>query len=562
MSSTGITSQLRPPHRHRGPGRRCVTLALALALLVFPSVPGWADATVPSDPTSSGTDASDAGSQAVMQTSADELGAEAVEPVAPVTSEGLSFAIITRATVNYTLDGSGDVMVDEDSAARARNNVSALCKAVIDDDGIALDLSVSPVLLERWAEDAGGAGGECISLISRAMETGRLELLSCGYSDPDIALLTTYGLEGDIEGQLALAARSTDLAFAPGFSSAHFTMTDSSLDELSDNGIAWCAVDGTLLMAGTANRNTYTSSVDRNLTLVSVSTALGDALLADPLVMDPVAFITDAESVSGTAGDLESVAGVDITNTANDCATLILNLRMIASSESVTCHTVGELVADDFMTRTPPPLSSIDDIGATASDDLALAFSQTSEDMESLEAGLYSSSASLDQSLWDYYAAQSAGLDEGLRAQALSLTKDEIETMFSSIHIHAQDIVLAGSNGVIPIEITDTTDSAFEVTVRLSGHNLSAADGYDSGVAMVLYTGENYVQIPVNLEDTRSEAVVEVLAGDKVVASVPIKVRTSHINLITGICGIVAAVIVVIAIVHRRHVRRKGGQKS
>jgi len=242
-----------------------VLLCLGLCLATAP-LPARAETT--SNPTATGS---------VSTTTAGSTGSTSTSGTSSSNRQtGTAVCVIARVTAQV-VTGTEPVswQLDQTASDTARGNVTTLCDAVTKDDRLSVTLAISPLLVERWTSQAAQgdqASAACGNALAQAITTGRLELVSLGYADPDLSRLDAAGYDEDIDRQYQKAAAVLPAGRSTGTVPYGLSFPEDAAAQLVDSGITWAAVDSTLLRGGTTQPRSglFTCLSDRNLALLAI----------------------------------------------------------------------------------------------------------------------------------------------------------------------------------------------------------------------------------------------------------------------------------------------------
>lgn len=496
---------------------------------------------------------------------ADEATDTAQTTSTPTVTARHPVCIIARVTAEpvATQDATG-WSLDEATVKTASDNVTALCKSVSNDKDLSITLAISPVLLERWATRADTDDVATMDALTAALGTGRVELASLGYGDPNLAQLQSEGYTDDITAQYQTTGARVALDFGNGTVPIGLSLPDETVKTLSGLGLTWCAVDAAQIdldvaspqINNTGNCGVYTSMMDRNFLLLAVNTGTESIFISATTDVSQATTSLDTFFTTNPSGTYVTLLNL---STAGDGKALASTLRALSQNSSLAFMTADDVVSSASASRIPPiaDVTSPDDIAAT--DEVVTALKRTHEQVGALGDILYSNSATYDEARRDLFVSefgawQNTAVAVGIAQKADSLVDD----VFKKIHIDAEQMVLAGQSGTVPMTIINDSDAAYEVTVTFKPGDDMTVDGSSSSTtSLVLYSGENYLSVPVSMTANQSQLTCEVASDGVVIAQKTILVKTSHINIITIIICIIAALVTAVFLVHRHRAKNR-----
>ena len=144
-------------------------------------------------------------------------------------SDPVRLNVIARISAQPMVDAEGRFVVDPAQFTRARDEAAAIAQYALSEPTARIGLTASPMMLQEWQRAAGGyrfvgpegevavaateavprAYAATLTLLQRAIGSGRLELLAVGYSDPDPSELYAAGLKSDVVTQYRWGRRAT-----------------------------------------------------------------------------------------------------------------------------------------------------------------------------------------------------------------------------------------------------------------------------------------------------------------------------------------------------------------
>ena len=485
-------------------------------------------------------------------------------------------ALVARVNGQPMSQPDGRFSIDPGQATGARDAVSRISHRVLSDTRVNVTLSVPPVLLAEWRRLSGGytlatgvtvrpdapvavAYNSALADLKAALDTGRLELTSSGYSDPNLTDLADHGLTKDVGPQYdaGISAVFASLQATPSAITAPSggCVPPNQVDILSDKGVRSIVIDSDCARAdkSAATSGPYQLSHDDLRALVFESTttaalsrgetdtAIGRAFVRlVRLPRQPLVMSVDVDGDSNPATDTVGLA-LDAFEaqpwlqlvSADDLKPAASTAHIRLASGSKTPHApkgFWKAVAKSraFASGYYAALGSGDTLASTA-------------EVQSLVA---------EASSWSEPNETWSSASRGLEFANASLKSTS--GVLQSIHVKVESLTLSGSSGEVPITVVNTSGRTLNVVVRV----VSAGGVHLSGprnVPTTLRPQENYLEVPVEMQGGLSGTlVVEVLAGDLVIASGKAGVQASYLDRLAIVGGIVLLGIGVLVFIVRR----------
>lgn len=486
--------------------------------------------------------------------------------------------VAARVTGEPLTGPVGELVSDPAVETRARDEARDLASWVLAERRARLTLALPPLLVEEWQriasegytrEQPGGGvvtvapddpvarGYEAaLATIRTAVATGRLELVTTGYADPDLAALGTAGLADDVtahyERGVSVLRSSLETTPSTGTVPAGGFVTGATLERLDRAGVAYAIVRATSLRSGSraATSTAYSVRGSRTVLLAADQRTSRAVAAGDSAALVDAAF---SRALAGTSSPY--VIAVDVGTGASSASTVTASLepllahgwaRLATGAQAADrprreARAVGrsqaaeapdghwEAVRDSR--RWAEALSSA--IGASASEALTA-------ERDSLIAA---------SSAWAGVDGRWRGADRG-REFADTATRIATETL-GGVSVSVSAITLAGTAGDLPVTVRNDSGRPLDVTVMASGSQGVAVGSVVT--TMALEPQENYLQVPIELVNALDGRVrVSVLAGDVVLDTVEVSVAASYLDRIVLIAGIVVIMAGVLVFVIRR----------
>ncbi|HET6498023.1 MAG TPA: hypothetical protein VFH17_03110 [Coriobacteriia bacterium] len=490
-------------------------------------------------------------------------------------------ALGARISPAPRFDAQGNFVTDPARGTHALEQAELLARAVLDDPALRLTLAISPVTLDEWASVSRGylladpdrglveAGADepgplryaaAIRLLRDAVATGRLELLTVGYADPDVAALDASGRIADLHAHFergAAAYRATlETSPSAGVAVASDTISGDALDALPD-AVEFIVLApepfeaaGTAVPAGVHPVDGAPLSavvIDRGVCdMVETGSGSAGALsVFEHAISDdhdqPIMTLTDVgPGRSGTAQTVVEIAGY-----LRDAAWA----ELVTSSELLDQPTGGEPIllpdAEDGAVAAPP--GYWEDAARArryAAGLLAAAGPADPHAREATDASLIAQS-----SRWAGADGRWGAADRGraFAAQAERVSREVLEQVSVAIN----DVTLAGPTGDVPISLFNGSDKELTVTLRLTGDDMEVRG--DAEETLVLSPQENFHTVTVDLGSALSGTLgVEAWAGDVLVAEGSSAVRASYLDRLAVVAGVTMLLLVLLLFIRRR----------
>lgn len=489
----------------------------------------------------------------------------------------LPVVIVARVSGQPLAGPSGRFVVDPDRYSGARDNVEAVSRLVLDDDKVRLTLAVSPLLLEEWRrisegfEIAGPEGIETVPPTSRvsedfsraldtlrqAMDTGRLELLSLGYSDPDPTDLAANGLGDDVVTQYRVGysaiRASTESTASTGTAPAGGCLPPQLVDELASTEVSYAVLSARCARSGeqTATTGAYRVGKSRLVALVADDATAAAIEDGDERAVIERAFSRYAEN---TAHPL--VIALELDAGSADAAALGNSLRTVAQQPWMQLslgreqgpRAKGRVSLSASEAGSQAPNNYWGDVAQARlwSDALAAALPKGDTRAQTARADAFIAQSSA----WEGRNGEWALAERGrsFSTESLALSRQVLERVALTV----KPVTLAGNKGEVPASITNGTDLTLNLRLRVNPSSGIAASAPNDG-DLELRPQENVVMIPVDVGNSLSGRInVQVVAGDLVLAQQTVTVGASILDKIAIIGGIVLVLGVLLAYIVRR----------
>lgn len=482
----------------------------------------------------------------------------------------------------------GGLTSDPARFTRARDDVDALCRYVLAGQDARLTLALSPIMLEDWRRIASGyryegpegtvevtgeapvaqAYGAVLRRLKAATATGRLELITLGYSDPNLAELAGAKLLDDITAQYELGASTFFAAIettpSPGTATSGGSVSEVAGARLVAQDLDYVVVKSKWARLGTdsAPAGVFRARTSPLRVLVSDDSAVRTVLSSST----PEALARIFEQHVGTTGaplPLLLAVGPDAASATD----------VVALATAIERQPWAALsIARDVAASEQP--ARIDLVGAPA-DRKAPAghWAAVAEARRLADALSFTLGADTDEALSaqrDSMAAEGsawAGTRSrwGLAEQSLAYSANverTAETLLKKVSMSAKAVTLAGTQGDVPITITNKSGRPLRVTliteplmdVRLESSRTRQ---------LVLQPQENFVEIPVDLGGTYSGSLrVRLRAADVEITQTTVALKASFIDRVVILAGIVVVLVGLLAFIIAKVRAAESGDES
>jgi hypothetical protein len=454
------------------------------------------------------------------------------------------------------VDSSGRFAVDPATpdALRTQEQIDRVAALVSADTSAAITLSVPPALLEQWKRISTTgytlASGTVVPAtdptslkyastlghLQSALSSGRLELLTAGYSDPNLADLAANKMLGDVEAQY-------DAGLSACFASISAT---PSVGTAPAGGCVPAAMQSRLITSGVS----YTFADAQSTRLGKRPPASGAYPCADSkmtaLVVDalPSNELESGESSAVVTHTLERQAArsgqpvilrIDLDETVVD-ATATVGFALATLDALPWTRTV--LGKDVQVPRKAGAVKVVPAVTSGAPTDYWKTIRTARMNAEGLLAALSASDAKATTADTNSLLSQADAWSEPrgswqLSSSGLELARAAVRSgkdVFSAVSISVQSITLASSTGQIPITIRNNSSRTLNVTVIAKTGGGARVVG-DRVIKTTLPPQETFLQIPVDLQSTlRGRLAVQVLAGPVVVTKQSAVISRSYLD--------------------------------
>lgn len=485
---------------------------------------------------------------------------------------------LVRVSGQPLSDPAGRFVADPARFTRTREDMEALCALVLADEENRLTVAIAPLLLSEWRRISQGyelvgpegtvavpagtetplAYGAALDKISEALATGRLELVSLGYADPDLSDLTRAALPDDVRAQYrqGLSATFASLETTPstGTVSAGGCVPAAAAEALADEKLGYCAVEAGCAKSGTRGVGTGAYRGPGELAVL-VTDPPSAAALASGTVR-PVLTRAFQRQVSGRSPQpfiVVAEVGANGQRPAESVEPLLRELREAPWARIANGRQAAAAPADRQLTLTDgegsgAPAGYWDQVraGREWADAFVAAVGSADPGAETARvASLIAESAT-----W-------AGPDESwtLADRGLAFASEAERAgraVLGGITITAQEVTLAGAKGDVPVNIANPTQYTLKTQLRAVPSDSIRLAG-PAAVDVTLRPQDNFVEIPVDMGSALSGTLeLGIYAGELEVARQTVQVRASYLDRIAIIAAIAIGLGVALALIVRR----------
>lgn len=463
------------------------------------------------------------------------------------------------------VDSAGRFAVDPATpeALRAQEQIDRIAALVSADASSAVTLSVPPALLEQWkristtgytltsgtvipaTDPTALKYTSTLGHLQSALSTGRLELLTAGYSDPNLADLAANKMVNDAEAQYdaGLSACFASISATPsaGTAPAGGCVPAEMQSQLSTRGVSYTFADArsTRLGKRPPASGAYPCAGSKMAALVV------DAPASDEL--------ESGESSATIAHTLERHAAnsgqpvilrIDLDDTVVDAtATVGFALTVLETSpwvrpvlgRSAQVPKKAQAVKFVPLPTSAPPAGHWKTVRTARlnAEGLLAVLSASDTKATAAETNSLLSQADAWSGPRGSWKLSASGLE--LARAATRSGKD----VFSAVSVSVQAITLASSTGQIPITIRNNSNKTLSVTILAKTGGGALVIG-DRVIKTNLPPQETFIQIPVDLQSTlRGRLTVQVLAGPVVIAKQTAIINRSYLDRLALIGGVI-----------------------
>jgi hypothetical protein len=477
--------------------------------------------------------------------------------------------LLAKVHARPLIDTHGDFSVDPASAeaTRTRDQVDRVALLALADPAARLTLAAPPVVFQEWrriatsgyrlasgtvvpqSDPIAATYADALLHVQQAVATGRLELLSMGYADPNLADLGGNRLSFDAANQYDAGYSATFASIAatpsPGTAPAGGSVPKGIQPILIARHIRYTFAEGESLKTG--KRPGVPSGAYRcaesTLTALVIDARSSRGLESS----DASEALADTFARHGAASPQPVVLRIDLDSTTSDATSTVgLALAALESAPWVRLELGGEVQPPKGakqVTAVPQPTRNAPAgyWAAVRSATHRAAGMITVLSASDQDAGRTQVLALLSESAaWSEPSAKWPLAKTGLGfAQAATRLANSI---FNGIKVSATSVTLAGQSGNIPVTISNGSSKTLSAVVHVKTSNGLRVIGGRS-IPTRLPPRDTFVQIPIDMQSALyGKVTVQVLAGDVVIARETVPVRRSYLDRL-ALIGMVVLVL-------------------
>lgn len=472
-------------------------------------------------------------------------------------------AVVFQVSGQPLSDPNGRFVADPGRYVQPRDDVREVAAWVLSEEANRATLAVSPLLLEEWSRIAGGyelvgpegteqvpasaevpqAYAGTLRMLANAVRSGRLELTSQGFSDPDLADLALAGLLDDVTVQyergLSTAFASIEMSTSAGTVPSGGSIPPAAVRQLTGQGIQYAVVRAASTRSGesTAQPSSYTAP--GGLIILVPHQPISDAVMSgDTSACVLTAFRRHIDDTAG--GPLVVTVPLGAGGAAASIARATLD--PLFGQPWVRPSTAGEVAVK---TSRRIKLSYRRDPGGSPSgywDQVrsarrwAQAFFAAEGESSAEAARAVRDSLVAECSAWagpdDQWALADRGrsfADAARRMSAATLKK---------VSLRVEPVTLAGAGGDVPVVVVNDSERPLAVRLKLRAGRGVELSGPRTR-AITLEPGETFVEVPVELRNALAGTLrVSVSAGDVEIDESAVPLRGSYVDRIVTIVAV------------------------
>lgn len=488
----------------------------------------------------------------------------------------LKAALVVQVTGQPLEGPDGRFALDPAQYTGSRDAVGRIARRVLTDSKARLSLAVPPILLSEWRRLSGGytlASGVSVrptdtvpvqynatlADLKAAIDTGRLQLLSAGYADPNITDLVGHGLTKDIGPQydagISAMFASLQTSPSPVTAPAGACVPTAAVAPLAQKGVRYLVVDDDCaqLQKDAANTGVYPLAAPGMFALVAenrttAALSVGDFSVAFARAFarllraprEPVVFRVNVDgdaypatdAVDAVLNGIEAQPWLEMADADS--------LRQPAASDAV--QLVGGPVtpgapADYWKTVASARRSATAYYGALGPSDPEASTAQA----QSLVA---------EGSAWSGPDGTWARATRGLAFATTALKTTQ--PVLDAVSVKAEPLTFSGVSGDVPVTIVNGSQKVLNVVVRVTAGSGLHVDG-PTNIPMTLRPQENYLEVPVDiLTSLAGRLTVDVQAGGVSLARKSVVVKASYLDRIALGAGVLVALFIMLLLIIRR----------
>jgi len=495
-------------------------------------------------------------------------------------SAAVPVVLVARVHGEPLSDVNGRLAVDPATpqADVPRADADRVSTFVLQDPDAHIVLGVPPVLLAEWKRLSEGytlaAGtsvpatspvarsyGDTLARLRAAIDTGRLELVGLGFSDPDLSTLVQESLANDIgpqyEAGVSACFASMEATPSTGTVPAGDCAPQKSLPYLAKQDIAYVITSESCVDWGKTKSASGAYPVANTKITALVTEDRGSKAVAKGDVSAAVRRSFTRLVAEGKQPQPYALR-IDLGPGRPDATSTVIAAATAFGAQPWTRLALGREIHPQAKASVVSLSEAAPQMGVPQGYwkkvRLARAYAR------GLLAALGPGGSGVASAQTDSLLAESSAWSEpngtwaaaGRGAEFADVSLGVSKAGFGNLSISAEPVTFAGKRGDLPVSITNTTKNTLNVIVRATASGDARIVG-DRQVPTVLRPQETFVQIPVDMRSALSSKLkVEVMAGDVVLAHTTVQVQASYLDRIAIIAGIVLLLIGLLIFIVRR----------
>ncbi|MCL2503254.1 MAG: hypothetical protein FWE94_01370 [Coriobacteriia bacterium] len=504
--------------------------------------------------------------------------------------EPVPLTIVARISAQPLSGPDGDFISDPAQFTRAREDTLRIAEYVLADPKARIALSLSPAMLDEWSRISKGysfigAEGEVLSAaeepvpraydtalktLRRAAATGRLEILSAGYSDPDLVGVAATGLTDDIHTQYAwgrkMLADALETSVSAGAAPPSGRLSQNALPQLGKTDIGYVFADAAHVVSGEkepVSPGAYRSSAG-SMTVIAVDSELAGSLTSSPTVELREAVFTGFAAEKQPLGTDAAAITVDVGPNAAEAKAVVSAAQMLyrqpwiepvlparlasSATGTATAEATGTVAIQLPKEEAGTPVSYWSTVAAARSAANALV-SALGEEHPSAQAAVRNSLIA-EGSSWAGHDKKWVSAGKGLDFATSAI--QTAESLFSQVSLGAKPITLADDAGRVPITIVNSTGGPLYLMLTIE-EGSSMRIGVPADQMITLKPGENYIEIPVRLINVVNSTLrIRLSAADTEITDTTVALSASYLDKIVTVTSVAFALLGILVFIIRR----------
>lgn len=489
--------------------------------------------------------------------------------------EPAEVAVIVRVHGAPLFDADGALSSDPAERSQVRDEVRSLCALIEANPTMRLTLAVPPMLLEEWSRLGEGYTAEgqpaatdseaqywadALTTLAGAMQSGRLEVVSEGYADPDLTDLAQHSLLGDLEAQYRAGAAaivgSLGATASAGSAPAGGSVPASALRVLAEQDVEYVVVGSEYATTESRPSASGAYPLQGSAIRALVADYAARRALASGETSEAISAVFGRYLAAGTKGPFVVVADIGEAEQTllPDLERFLMTLgeqpwaQMLLGGEAAEALPKGSAAVElNTESADQAPAGYWDAVESASGYSSALRASLASDDPEN--AAALRSLLLAESSAWKGGDSEWNRAEEGLAHANASLGISQ--GVLGKLYVRAEPITLAGTQGNVPINIGNETEKTLKVTVvtkSSGGVGVTGARSFET----TLPPQETFVQVPVTMTSSSGQLEVDVMAGDLVIASRTVEVKASYLDRIAIIAMVILGLVVMLVFIRKR----------